>query len=318
MEALILFLVFIAVITLVLGGYTFLNRERLATEEATREQLRSLRAGAGERIRIIRDKQRSTVPLVDVLLRDQPLAAKMEWELTRAGLNWSVGEFALGSLVVAAITLVLFFQLFGLFFAAIGMIAGAFALFFYVRMKRKQREKRMEIQLPDAVDMIVNAMRAGFSLPAAMQFVGQELQAPLGNEFFRLSEEQRLGVDTRAALLDLEERIGSLDAKMFVTSLLIQRETGGNLSEVLTGLANLIRERVALKERIQTLTAEPRATAILLSLLPVVMFFILFFMKRKFMMPLLTTTTGWWILAYASVSVTLGYIVLRKIADVEV
>jgi tight adherence protein B len=83
-------------------------------------------------------------------------------------------------------------------------------------------------------------------------------------------------------------------------------------------LANLIRERVALKERIQTLTAEPRATAILLSLLPIVMFFILFFMKRKFMMPLLTTTTGLWVLGYAAVSVTIGYIVLRKIADVEV
>jgi tight adherence protein B len=179
MEAFILFLVFIAVITLVLGIYTFLNRERLATEEATREQLRALRAGTGERIRIIRDKQRSSVPLVDMLLRDQPLATKMEWELARAGLSWSVGEFALGSLVVAAAILLIFSQLFGLVAATIGMIAGFFLLFFYVRYKRKKREERMEVQLPDAVDMIVNAMRAGFSLQAAMQFVGQELPQPL-------------------------------------------------------------------------------------------------------------------------------------------
>jgi tight adherence protein B len=317
MQAGVLFLVFVAVMMLVLGVYTFINRESLATEEATREHLRALRTGATEQISIIREERRSAVPLVDSLLREQPLAARMEAELQRAGLRWTVGEFVLGSLVTAAFTLFIL-QFLNLFVAALGMMFGLFVLYFYVRRARKKREAKMEMQLPDAVDMIVNAMKAGFSLQAAMQFVGQEMAAPLGTEFFRLSEEQRLGVDTRAALLDLEARVGSLDAKMFVTSLLIQRETGGNLSEVLTGLANLIRERVALRERIATLTAEPRATAIILSLLPVVLFFLLFAMNRKFMMPLLTTTTGWWVLGYSAVSAALGYIVLSRMADVEV
>ncbi|HEX7018679.1 MAG TPA: type II secretion system F family protein [Gemmatimonadaceae bacterium] len=316
MTLIVLLAVFTATILLVLGLYTFINRDRLAETEATRERLRSMQMEGAETFRIMRDERRSAVPLIDMMLRDQPLAAKMEWELTRAGLKWSVGEFVLASLLSAIAALVTL-QVFGLWVAGAAMVGACFAPWFYVRRARRKRDAKMEVQLPDAVDMIVNAMRAGFSLQAAMQFVGQEHPAPLGAEFFRYSEEQRLGVDARAALLDLEDRIGSLDAKMFVTSLLIQRETGGNLTDVLSGLASLIRERIALRDRVRTLTAEPRATAILLSLLPVLLFAGLFFMKRDFMMPLLTTTTGNWVLVYAGGSVILGYAILRKMANIE-
>ena len=281
MTLIVLLAVFAATMLLVLGLYTFINRDRLAEVEATRERLRSMRVDGAESFRIMRDERRSAVPLVDMMLRDQPLAARMEWELMRAGLKWSVGEFVLGSLL-SAMAFLIALQAFGLVVAGVGMVAGGFAPWFYVQRARRKRDALMEVQLPDAVDMIVNAMRAGFSLQAAMQFVGQEHPAPLGAEFFRFSEEQRLGVDARAALMDFEERIGSLDAKMFVTSLLIQRETGGNLADVLSGLATLIRERIALRDRVATLTAEPRATAILLSLLPVLLFAGLFFMKREY------------------------------------
>ncbi len=316
MTALVLLIVFIAAVLLVLGVYTFINRERLTAAEATREHLRSMRIGTGEPLRIVREPHRSAVPLIDLMLRDQPLAARMEWELVRAGLTWSVGEFVLASLLCATVALVLL-QFINLWVAGVGMVLGLFLPWLWVRQARKRRDAAMEIQLPDAVDMIVNGMRAGFSLQAAMQFVGQEMSAPLGSEFFRFSEVQRLGVDTRSALLDLEERIGSLDAKMFVTSLLIQRETGGNLADVLTGLANLIRERVALRDHIATLTAEPKATAVLLSVLPVIVFLLLLMIQREFMMPLLTTVAGWSILGYAAVSIIIGYTILRRMADIE-
>lgn len=316
MTIIVLFTVFVAAVLLVLGIYTFVNRERLAAAEATRERLRAMRIGTGEPIHILREQRRSAVPLFDLMLRDQPLAARLEWELVRAGLKWSVGEFALGSLFLAMVALVSL-QNFGVLVAGTAMVIAFFLPWFHVQHMRRQRDARMEVQLPDAVDMIVNAMRAGFSLQAAMQFVGQEMPAPLGSEFFRFSEEQRLGVDTRSALLDLEERIGSLDAKMFVTSLLIQRETGGNLAEVLTGLANLIRQRVALRDHIGTLTAEPKATAVLLSALPILVFVLFFLLQRRFMMPLITTTPGWIILGYAGASVVVGYLVLRKMADIE-
>ncbi len=127
--------------------------------------------------------------------------------------------------------------------AWLGALLGAVAPFIVVRHMQKRRAKKFEEQLPDAIDMIVNAMRAGFSFQAALKFCGDEIAAPLGDEFTRIYDEQRLGSDMRQALLGMQERVGTLDAKMLVTSLLIQRETGGNLSEVLGGLATLIRDR---------------------------------------------------------------------------
>jgi tight adherence protein B len=177
--------------------------------------------------------------------------------------------------------------------------------------------KRFEDQLPEAIDMIVNAMRAGFSFQAALKFVGDEVPAPLGDEFTRVYDEQRLGSDIRSALLAMQDRVGTLDAKMFVTSLLIQRETGGNLSEVLGGLATLIRDRVALRGQVDTLTAEPKFSGRVLSLLPVVGFLALFYLNPGMMQPMMTTSTGRMLLMYAVASVVVGYFVLMKIADIE-
>jgi tight adherence protein B len=160
-------------------------------------------------------------------------------------------------------------------------------------------------------------MRAGFSFQAALKFVGEHVPVPLGEEFTRVYDEQRLGADVRTALLAMQERVGTLDAKMFVTSLLIQRETGGNLSEVLSGLAHLIRDRAALRGQVDTLTAEPKFTGRVLSLLPVVAFFALLYLNRPMMVPMVTTSTGRMILFYAVGSIVVGYFVLMKIADID-
>jgi tight adherence protein B len=189
--------------------------------------------------------------------------------------------------------------------------------FFVLRKMQANRKKKFEDQLPDAIDMIVNAMRAGFSFQAALKFVGEEVPSPLGEEFTRVYDEQRLGSDTRVALLAMQERVGTLDAKMFVTSLLIQRETGGNLSEVLSGLATLVRDRGALRGQVDTLTAEPKFAGRVLALLPVVGFFALLYLNRPMMIPMLTTSTGRFILLYAAGSIAVGYFVLMKIADIE-
>jgi tight adherence protein B len=163
----------------------------------------------------------------------------------------------------------------------------------------------------------VNALRAGYSLQAAMEFVGNELPAPLGPEFARFYDEQRLGVDVRLALVAMQERVGTTDIKMFVTSLLIQRETGGNLGEVLGNLAALMRERVAFRGTVATLTAEPKMSARVLAGLPVVVFLFLSTTNKDFLKPLLTTDTGHFMLAYAVVSVFVGYFVMMRIAKVD-
>jgi tight adherence protein B len=315
MQGLVLLLVFFGTALLVLGTYALINRRRLAAAEVLRRRMGDT-APVAAQMNILRDNRRSSVGAIDTLLDSLKISESLEYELLRAGAKWTVGEFVLGSAVAASV-LMLLGQQFGLLTAWIGAAFGAVLPFLVIRKMQSMRKKKFEEQLPDAIDMIVNAMRAGFSFQAALKFVGEEVPTPLGEEFTRVYDEQRLGADTRVALLSMQERVGTLDAKMFVTSLLIQRETGGNLSEVLSGLATLVRDRGALRGQVDTLTAEPKFAGRVLALLPVVGFFALLYLNRPMMIPMLTTTTGRYILLYAAGSIAVGYFVLMKIADIE-
>jgi tight adherence protein B len=315
MQGLVLLLVFFGTAMLVLGTYTFANRRRLAAAAALRQRVGD-NAPVIPQANILRDLRRSSVPAIDRFLNSLSLTSAVEFELRRAGANWTVGEFLLGSAVAASL-LLLFGQAIGPLAAGVGALAGAFVPFAVLKNMRNRRRKRFEDQLPEAIDMIVNAMRAGFSFQAALKFVGEEVPSPLGDEFTRVYDEQRLGSDVRSALLAMQERVATLDAKMFVTSLLIQRETGGNLSEVLGGLATLIRDRVALRGQVDTLTAEPKFSGRVLSLLPVVGFFALFYLNPGMMQPMIATSVGRMLLLYAVASIVVGYFVLMKIADID-
>jgi tight adherence protein B len=314
MQGLVLLFVFFGTALTVLGTYAFANRRRLAAAEMLRQRLGDAAPVAA--INILREERRSSVGAVDRLLDSLNLSEAIDYQLRRAGAQWSVGEFVLGSGVAASLLLLLG-QQWGIFAAWMAAILGAALPFMVVRRLQTRRMKQFEDQLPEAIDMIVNAMRAGFSFQAALKFVGEHVPAPLGEEFMRVYDEQRLGADIRSALLALQERVGTLDAKMLVTSLLIQRETGGNLSEVLSGLAALIRDRAALRGQVDTLTAEPKFTGRVLSMLPVVAFFALLYLNRPMMVPLMTTDTGRFILLYAMTSIAVGYFVLMKIADID-
>ena len=315
MQGLVLLLVFFGTAMLVLGSYAFANRRRLAAAASLRQRVGD-NAPVVIQANILKDLRRSSVPAIDKLLETMSVASAVEFELRRAGAAWTVGEFLLGSAVTASL-LMLLGQQTSAVMAAVGALFGAYAPFAVLQNMRKRRLKKFEDQLPEAIDMIVNAMRAGFSFQAALKFVGDEVPAPLGDEFTRVYDEQRLGSDIRSALLAMQERVGTLDAKMFVTSLLIQRETGGNLSEVLGGLATLIRDRVALRGQVDTLTAEPKFSGRVLSLLPVVGFFALFYLNPTMMQPMMNTSTGRMLLMYAAGSIIVGYFVLMKIADID-
>lgn len=315
MQGLVLLLVFFGTAMLVLGTYAFINRRRLAAAASLRSRVGDSTPIAAP-INILRDTRRSSVAPLDRLLESASVTSAVEYELRRAGATWTVGEFLLGSAVTASLLLLLGQQL-GFIIAVFALFAGLAAPFALLRNMQKRRRRRFENQLPEAIDMIVNAMRAGFSFQAALKFVGDEVPAPLGDEFTRVYDEQRLGSDIRAALLSMQERIGTLDAKMFVTSLLIQRETGGNLSEVLSGLATLIRDRAALRGQVDTLTAEPKFSGRVLALLPLVGFLALYWLNKPMMEPLFNSSAGKSLMIYAVVSVMVGYVILMKIADID-
>jgi len=316
MQLLILTSVFFGLVFLIVAIYGFVNRETLAASDAAREQLRTGAGGAVSAVSILRDDRSSEIPFLNRLLAGRALTTSIAVQLERAGSEQKTGMFLLTCLAWAVAGLVI-----GQRYSFLaGVAAGAVGLFLpYLWLKRKQakRERLFEAQLPESLDMLVNALQAGYSLQAAMEFVGRETPTPLGPEFGRFYDEQRLGMEVRMALLRFQERVGTLDARMFVTSLLIQRETGGNLGEVLTNLATLMRERVTFRMQLASLTAEPRMSAKVLASLPLAVVLLISVINPDFVRPLIDTPMGHKLLIYSACSVAVGYVVMSRIANVD-
>ncbi|MBU6367256.1 MAG: type II secretion system F family protein [Gemmatimonadetes bacterium] len=184
--------------------------------------------------------------------------------------------------------------------------------------QRRRRAAAIERQLPDAVDMLVNALRAGHALSAAVQFVGEQQPPPVGAAFARVAAEQQLGADPREALDGLQARLGTLDARLLVLAMQIQRETGGNLAEVLATIAQVVRERLEFRAQVEVLTAESRLSAAVLALLPPILFVGVRAMNPEYMAPLTATPAGRLLVGYGVVSLVAGTLLLRQMARVEV
>ncbi|NCW45749.1 MAG: hypothetical protein EBV77_09865, partial [Gemmatimonadaceae bacterium] len=278
MQTTLLFFVFFGTILVMLGVYVVLNQRRLEAAAALRSRIGARTATAHQDI--LRDTRKSTVPMLDRLLTGRAFTLVVERALERAGLRWTVGEFVIASALLASLGLLLV-QPFGVWAALAAALSGLLLPAALLQLQRRRRVARIEAQLPEALDMIVNAMRAGFSVQAAMKFVGEEMTDPIGEEFTTFYDEQRLGLDVRDALLAMQDRVDTVDVRMFVTSLLIQRETGGNMGEILTGLSMLIRDRAALRDQIDILTAEPKLTGNALAALPLLAFAVIMGLDRS-------------------------------------
>ena len=315
MTLLILGAVFIGTLCLVVGAYIFANRRRLAAAASARERLHGARDTAARGI--LRDERASELPFLDRFLTGRPFTFALSDQLQRAGSRMSPGAF---------LFLVIAFILVGVLLGSLraqkvwivmGGAAGLILPILWLKRQVQKRRQTFETQLPEAIDMIVTAMRAGYSFQAAMRFIGEEMPAPLGPEFARFYEEQRLGVEVRTALLGIQERIHSLDFKMLATAVLIQRETGGTLSDILANIAELMRERVTVRAQIETLVSEPKMSARVLAAAPVVVYFGLLLLNPAYVEPLTTTGLGRAMLIGAAISATLGYWILTSMADVD-
>jgi tight adherence protein B len=315
-QLLILAGVFFGIVFLIVALYGVINREALEASEAAREQLRNGGLHSAATISILRDDRSSEIPFLNTLLTGRALTNAITARLERAGSSQKAGQFLLTCVALAVGGLVVgqrWSPIASLILAPIGL----FLPMVWLGRKEANRAAAFEAQLPEALDMLVNALQAGYSLQAAMEFVGREIPVPLGPEFARFYDEQRLGMEVRTALLRFQERIGTIDARMFVTSLLIQRETGGNLGEVLTNLSTLMRERVTFRLQLATLTAEPRMSAKVLASLPLAVVLLVGAINPDFMRPLIETPTGHKLDLYAACSVVVGYVVMSRSANVD-
>ncbi|KXK14516.1 MAG: putative bacterial type II secretion system protein [Chloroflexi bacterium OLB14] len=243
-------------------------------------------------------------------------------QLARADLKLKVAEY-----LVVIVASVFIFALFAWFFgnrhpisAMIGAVIGLLAPRFYVKGQQRKRLQKFNDQLPDMLNLMVNGLRAGYSTMQAMEAVSKELPSPINDEFKRVVQEMQIGIPMEKALDNLLRRIPSDDLDFVVTAINVQREVGGNLSEILDNISFTIRERVRIKGEVRVLTAQVRTSGTVLSLIPFFLTLILWFLNPEY---LLSVTDRGMLIAGLIICCVLslifsGYFVMMRIAAIEV
>jgi tight adherence protein B len=190
--------------------------------------------------------------------------------------------------------------------------------FVWLWWKRNTRMKKFAAQLPEAMELVARALRAGHSLAAGMHVVADEMPEPISKEFGRVYEEQNLGIPLEECLKGMCDRVPNLDLKFFVTSVAIQRQTGGDLAEILDRIGYVIRERFKILGQVKALTAEGRLSGIVLIALPIGLFFLMLWMKPDYIRELWVTKEGIKMSIGAIVLMIIGSICIKKIVDIKV
>jgi tight adherence protein B len=263
-------------------------------------------------------RQMSAIPWLNRWLIKMNLAAASSLYLCQAGVNVTLGTLLLTSVEGSALLAFLLSLKFGAALTALVSLCFLPLPFLYVRRKRAKRLAKLEQQLPEALGMMVSALRVGHSLVASLGAVAQEFADPIGGEIRKCFEEQNYGVDLRTALTNLVTRAPIQDLRIFVAAVLIQKESGGNLAEVLEKVAQTTRERFRLKKQVSVHTAQGRMTGWILSLLPVVLGIGMYFVNPEGMSVLWTRPIGLKILYTAAGMDIVGALIIRKIVAIHV
>jgi tight adherence protein B len=243
--------------------------------------------------------------------------------LARADLKLRVGEYLLictGVILLSAFVAWYFGQR-QLLSAGIGAVIGFFLPGFYVRREQGRRLQRFDEQLADMLNLMVNGLRAGYSTLQALEAVSKELPPPISDEFRRVVQEMQLGVPMERALENLFRRINSKDLDLVITAMNVQREVGGNLSEILETISHTIRERVRIKGEIRVLVSQVMMSGRFLSVLPVLLTVALYFLNRSYMMNFFGENTRWLgipMLITGAILIAIGYYAMTKLADIEI
>jgi tight adherence protein B len=204
------------------------------------------------------------------------------------------------------------------YLAPLGGLIVFFVPFAWLLNKRRVRLKTFAAQLPDALELVARALRAGHSLGAGMHVVAEEMPSPIAEEFGRVYEEQNLGIPVEESLRNIAERVPNLDLRFFVTSVAIQRQTGGDLAEILDKIGHVIRERYKILGQVKALTAEGRLSGVVLIALPFVLFLVMLHIKPDYVQMLWTDPLGIKMSVFGLVMQLLGAICIKKIIDIKV
>ena len=285
-----------------------LAQERKAPERAPEEELA-----------LLRDEQLSQIPALDTLLRRSSRVTAIQKTLAQAGLDMRAGNFlglcAITGVVAAVVVYMVSKQV---EIAWIALLVGFLLPYSFASFRRTKRFEKFEELFPQAIDTLSRAVRAGHAFTTALEMITNEVAEPVSGEFRQLYEEQKFGMPVRDALINLTERMPSVDVKFFVTAVMLQRETGGNLAEILDNLSYVIRERFKIQRQVRVYTAQGRLTMAFLMGMPPVVVGLLLVISPEFVRPLFADPIGHTLLVAGITLQTIGYFVIKKIIKIQV
>jgi tight adherence protein B len=319
----ITFLVFLMTMGMLISAAYFFF-EVPAAKRQVRVRLASLQqisvsGGAGFESQILNQQILSTIPAINRILLQVPLISRLQLFMTQAAVEMPVGTvmfICISASFFASLVSVLL-RMPALLTLAAAVIAGALP-FGVVALKRHRRLRKFEELFPDAIDLLARAVRAGHAFTTGFTLIANEMPDPIAGEFRTTFEQQNLGLPLGEALRNLTIRVPLPDVRIFLAALTIQRESGGNLGEILDNLSTVIRERFKIYRQVQVFTAEGRLSLYILTAMPPLSGVIMYFTNPEYMMRLFTDPLGHQMLAAAVVMQIVGYFVIRQIIRIKV
>ncbi len=325
MQIIIAFLVFAVVAAAVFVGMSLLD-ERSARARVLRDRLSNVRKPDEQStpdLALLRDEVLSRIPAFDTFLRRSERVSALQKVLAQGNVDVRAGNFliicAVSAVAAGAITVIAAGgQSQAFLFGWVGALVGFFLPYAYASHMRTKRFARFEEKFPEAIDTLARAVRAGHAFTTALEMIANEVSEPVAGEFRQLYEEQKFGLPVRDALLNLADRVPLVDVKFFVTAVMLQRETGGNLAEILDNLSYVIRERFKILRQVRVHTAQGRLTMVLLMALPPTIVCVMLLLNPGFIQPLFTDPVGHMLIVGGITLQTMGYFVIRRIIRIQV
>jgi tight adherence protein B len=315
-------LVFFSIILLIEAVYFWWQSQHSSEAKRVENRIRMMSAGGhgSERTEsILKQRELSGSPLMTRMLLKMPRVHALDRWLVQSGLDWSVGKFVILT-VCPPIVLGVIGKLSYIPAAAVVALVAVGALYAPLKVNRakQKRLKQLEAQLPEAADMMSRSLRAGHSFATALGMVGDEMPDPIGSEFRAAFDEINFGVPLNQALGALANRVPISDLRYFVIAVLIQRESGGNLAEILGNISQIIRSRLALLGKVKALSSEGRLSAWILGILPFAIAMIISIINPGFMRVLWTDPAGIKMIGVAAVMMMSGVVWMRKVIRIHV
>ena len=322
LSILVYLLIFLSVLLLVGGAYLAWQSARGPGAGRVARRLRAMNTATDDRektISITKDRPLSLNPTLQALLEAVPGVKALDRLLLQSGKSWNVGKF-LGFSVLGFVASSLLLSVFSIpLYMRLGLMFLCTAIpYFLVARTKAARLEKIEQQLPDALDLMGRSMRAGHAFPTALKLVGEEMSDPLADEFRTVFDEVNFGVSMSDALMNLAARVPSTDLRYFVIAVLIQRETGGNLTELLSSISAIIRDRLKLLGQVRVLSAEGRMSAWVLGLLPFGSAALMNIVNPEFMSVLYTDPAGQKMVGIALSLLVVGIFFIRKVIRIRV